>query len=141
MAKGKNPKGQNWRIGIVKPKDDVAGVNSGLEQVIQLPARLGLATSGNYRNFYMKDGKKYAHTINPLTGYPAGQDILSATIIAKVCILADAYATAFMVLGSRKTRLLQQKHSEIEYFIIFTDSCGNYQTGYAQGMKKYMVLK
>ena len=141
MAKGKNPQGQHWRIGIVKPKDDAAGTTGELEQIIQLPQRLGLATSGNYRNFYVKDGKKYAHTINPLTGYPAGQDILSATIITKDCILADAYATAFMVLGSRNARLLQQRHREIEYFMIFTDSCGNYKTGYSQGMKKYMVLK
>lgn len=139
MAKGKNPQGQNWRIGIVRPEDDSTGTTAELEQIVQLPERLGLATSGNYRNFYLKDGKKYAHTINPVTGYPTQQDILSATIVARECILADAFATAFMTLGSRKARLLQREHPEIEYFIIYTDSCGNYQTEYSTGMKKYLI--
>lgn len=81
-------------------------VDSELEQIVQLSERLGLATSGNYRNFYLKDGRKYAHAINPITGYPVQKDILSATIIAHQCMLADAYATAFMTLGSRKARQL-----------------------------------
>ena len=141
MAKGRNPHGQNWRIGIVTPEDDAAGVNDELEQIVRLPGRLGLATSGNYRNFYIKDGKKYAHIINPKTGYPAEQDILSATIIAKDCILADAYATAFMALGSREARLLQREHPQIEYFMIYTDSCGNYRTEYSPGMRKYLAQR
>lgn len=139
IAKGKNPQGQNWRIGIVRPEDDSTGTNTALEQIVQLPKRLGLATSGNYRNFYLKDGKKYAHTIDPTTGYPAQQDILSATIIARRCMLADAYATAFMTLGSRKARQLQREHPEIDYFIIYTDSCGNYRTEYSPGMKRYLA--
>ena len=106
IAKGKNPQGWNWCIGIVRPKDDSTGTNSELEQIVQLSERLGLATSGNYRNFYLKDGRKYAHAINPITGYPVQKDILSATIIAHQCMLADAYATAFMTLGSRKARQL-----------------------------------
>lgn len=106
IAKGKNPQGWNWCIGIVRPKDDSTGTNSELEQIVQLSERLGLATSGNYRNFYLKDGRKYAHAINPITGYPVQKDILSATIIAHQYMLADAYATAFMTLGSRKARQL-----------------------------------
>ena len=106
IAKGKNPQGWNWCIGIVRPKDDSTGTNSELEQIVQLPERLGLATSGNYRNFYLKDGRKYAHAINPITGYPVQKDILSATIIAHHCMLSDAYATAFMTSGSRKARQL-----------------------------------
>ena len=90
IAKGKNPQGWNWCIGIVRPKDDSTGTNSELEQIVQLSERLGLATSGNYRNFYLKDGRKYAHAINPITGYPVQKDILSATIIAHQCMLADA---------------------------------------------------
>lgn len=139
IAKGKNPQWQNWRIGIVRPEDDSTRTNTALEQIVQLLERLGLATSGNYRNFYLKDGKKYAHTINPITGYPAQQDILSATIIARRCMLADAYATAFMTLGSRKARQLQKEHPEIDYFIIYTDSCGNYRTEYSPGMKRYLA--
>ena len=67
-------------IGIVRPKDDSTGTNSELEQIVQLPARLGLATSGNYRKFYLKDGRKYAHAINPITGYPVQKDILLSLI-------------------------------------------------------------
>ena len=139
MVKGKNPQGQDWHVGIIKPQDDPSGTNSELEQVVLLSERTGLATSGNYRNFYVKNGKRYAHTINPSTGYPAEQDILSATIIAKDCILADAYATTFMVLGRNKARLLQKKLPEIDYFIIYADSCGEYGTEYSPGMKRYLV--
>ena len=99
-----NPEG-NIRFGL-GAKDDSTRTNSELEQIVQLSERLGLATSGNYRNFYLKDGRKYAHAINPITGYPVQKDILSATIIAHQCMLADAYATAFMTLGSRKARQL-----------------------------------
>ena len=139
IAKGKNPQGWNWCIGIVRPKDDSTGTNSELEQIVQLSERLGLATSGNYRNFYLKDGRKYAHAINPITGYPVQKDILSATIIAHQCMLADAYATAFMTLGSRKARQLQKEHPEIDNFIIYADSCGNYRTEYSPRMKRYLA--
>ncbi|MBP9482538.1 MAG: FAD:protein FMN transferase, partial [Parabacteroides sp.] len=103
-----------------------------------LCGRVGLATSGNYRNFYEKDGKKYGHTINPITGYPAEQDILSATIIAPDCITADGYATAFMALGSEKARELKKKVPEIEYFIIYTDAAGKYRTEHSEGFSQYL---
>lgn len=138
MAKGLNPNGQSWKIGISKPVDDPSGMNHELEQILHLKKRMGVATSGDYRNFYLKDGKKYAHTINPLTGYPAGQDILSATIIAPDCLTADAYATAFMVMGSKKAREWKQQVPEIEYLIIYTDENGNYATEHSAGMEQYL---
>ena len=98
VVKGQNPQMNNWRIGINKPVDDSLSVNQELHTVVTV-TNVGIATSGNYRNFYYKDGKKYAHTINPHTGYPIQHNILSATVIAKDCATADAYATAFMVLG------------------------------------------
>lgn len=87
-----------WRIGINKPVDDSLSVNQELQTVLAI-SDVGMATSGNYRNFYYKGGKKYAHTIDPRTGYPVQHSILSSTVIAKDCASADAYATAFMVMG------------------------------------------
>ena len=141
MAKGVNPKGECWRIGINKPTDDPAGLNQELEEIAHLCGKVGLATSGNYRNFYEKGGKKYGHTINPITGYPAEQDILSATIIAPDCTTADGYATSFMALGSEKARELKKRVPEIEYFIIYTDSVGNYKTEHSEGFTQYLANK
>lgn len=101
-------------------------------------AKRGVATSGDYRNFYIKDGKKYAHTINPATGYPAGQNILSATIVAEDCMTADAYATTFMVLGVEKAKLLAQSIPQIEYFIIYADNNGQQKVTYSKGMLEYL---
>ena len=98
VLKGQNSKMETWRIGVNKPIDDSLSVNQELQTVLEI-TNAGMATSGNYRNFYYKDGKKYAHTIDPRTGYPVQHNILSSTVIAKDCATADAYATAFMVLG------------------------------------------
>lgn len=111
IAKGRTRKGGIGSLALFRPKDDSTGTNSELEQIVQLSERLGLATSGNYRNFYLKDGRKYAHAINPITGYPVQKDILSATIIAHQCMLADAYATAFMTLGSGKAPSVVERAS------------------------------
>ncbi len=97
-AKGKNEHGKTWTIGISKPVENMAESNSELQAKVQLPDH-GLATSGNYRNFYVEDGKKYAHTIDPKTGYPVQHSLLSSTVLANDCMTADAFATAFMVLG------------------------------------------
>ena len=104
VLKGQNSKMEPWRIGINKPIDDSLSVNQELQTVLEI-TNAGMATSGNYRNFYYKDGKKYAHTIDPRTGYPVQHNILSSTVIAKDCATADAYATAFMVLGEIHAKL------------------------------------
>ena len=80
-----------------------------------------MATSGNYRNYYYKDGKKYAHTIDPRTGYPVQHSILSATVIAKDCMSADAYATAFMVMGLEEAERVADAHPDIDACFIYTD--------------------
>lgn len=138
-VKGVNPKGECWRIGITKPTDDPMGVNKELQEIVQLCGRHGLATSGDYRNFYIKDGKKYAHTIDPRTGYPAGQPILSATVIADDCMTADAYATAFMAMGREEARKIQQQHPELEYLFIYADKNGDFRTDYSEGFRKHLV--
>lgn len=137
MACGKNPKGNPWTIGINKPVDDTLGVNQEIQQIIQLPKKVGVATSGNYRNFYIKDGKKYAHTIDPRTGYPADGDILSATVIASSGTRADGFATAFMAMGRKKAKEFIARHPELEYYFIYADEQGNYVSEYSEGMKKF----
>ena len=103
VVKGLSPKEQKWKVGINKPIDDSLNVNNEIQTILNV-TDLGIATSGNYRNFYYKDGKKYAHTIDPHTGYPVQHSILSSTVLAKDCATADAYATAFMVLGLEQAK-------------------------------------
>ena len=125
-AKGHNPKGQKWRISIDKPinaNDTVIHHSAGIIEITDC----GIATSGNYRNFYIKDGKKYAHTINPRTGYPAEQSVLSATIVANDCMTADAYSTTFMVLGLEKSKKLLDKHPEISAMLITSDNGNSFK--------------
>lgn len=136
--KGVNPKGEGWRIGINKPDSEINGTSNDIEEIVQLNKKGGVATSGNYRNFYVKDGKKYAHTIDPSTGYPAEQNILSATIVANDCMTADAYATTFMVLGLEKAKELAKSVPEIEYFVIYTDDLGYHRVAYSKGMIEYL---
>lgn len=138
--KGVNPEGKDWRLGITKPTDDATGINQELEQVVSFPIPVGMATSGNYRNFYIKDGRKYAHTIDPRLGCPVQRDILSATIVASDGMTADAFATAFMVLGSDSAKVLYSQVPGLEYFIICPDSIGEgYHTEYSEGFRKFLV--
>lgn len=122
VVKGTNPKGQPWRVGVNKPIDDTTNVNNELETVITLTEG-AMATSGNYRNFYVVDGKKLAHTIDPHTGYPVQHNVLSSTVIAPTCAIADAFATSFMVLGLDGAKQVLEKHPELQVFLIY-DSLG-----------------
>lgn len=136
--KGVNQNGNCWRIGINKPEDDTTGIKNDIKEVVQLCKKGGVATSGNYRNYYVKDGKKYAHTIDPRTGYPSEQTILSATIVADDCITADAYATAFMAMGLEKARIAARNIPGIEYYVIYSDENGKHQIEYSTGMLQYL---
>ena len=134
-VKGKNSKGLCWRVGIVSPEQGFLGYNN-IWGAVELCTPCGLATSGDYQNFRMIDGKKYGHTINPHTGYPSGQDVLSATIIAPDCMTADAYATAFMVMGVEAACKMAETIPEIHYFLIYDDPItGKTKTIASQGMK------
>ena len=135
---GHNSRGAAWHIGIVTPEDDPDGNNSNLQAIAMLDGRYGLATSGNYRNFYERDGRKYGHTINPATGYPAEQDVLSATVIAPTSIEADAYATALMVMGREKARLLASEHKELAYYLIYIDVNDSIRTEQSPSFDKFL---
>ena len=137
VMKGQNQKKGLWKIGVNKPIDDSLSMNQELQTILSISNR-GMATSGNYRNFYYKDGKKYAHTIDPRTGYPVQHSILSATVIAKDCATADAYATAFMVMGLDSAKLLCARHPELDAYFIYTDENGEMATCFTDGMKSYL---
>ncbi|MDM8326212.1 FAD:protein FMN transferase [Bacteroides gallinaceum] len=137
VTKGENPKMEKWKIGINRPVDDSLAVNQELQTILEI-TDAGMATSGNYRNFYYKDGKKYAHTIDPRTGYPVQHNILSSTVIADNCAKADAYATAFMVLGLDSAKVICNAHPELDAYFIYTDDEGKLQTYSTEGMKRYI---
>ena len=138
-AKGKNASGECWKIGINEPENEDTYMRNTYKDIVQLCEKSGLATSGDYRNFYIKDGKKFAHTINPITGYPAEQNILSATIVAPDCMTADAYATAFMAMGVDAACHFAEQIPEIEYYIICSGEDGFTQKKYSEGMSSKLV--
>ena len=134
VTQGISEKRLPWKIGVTKPADDSLAVDKELQTVLNVKDR-AMATSGNYRNFYYKNGKKYAHTIDPKTGYPVQHSILSATVLAKHCAEADAYATSFMVMGMEGAKRILEKHSELMAYLIYADKDGNMQVWYSPSMK------
>jgi thiamine biosynthesis lipoprotein len=98
-----------------------------------------MATSGNYRNFYVEDGRKYAHTIDPKTGYPVQHSLLSATVVANDCMTADAFATSFMVLGMEMGIEIARQIPEIEIYFIYADENGMNQTYMSENFGDYIV--
>jgi thiamine biosynthesis lipoprotein len=126
-------------VGINKPMDDSTQVKNEIQEVVEIKSG-GMATSGNYRNFYMKDGKKYAHIINPKTGFPVNHNLLSATIIAEDCMTADAFATACMVLGLEGSLRLCETHPNLAGFFIYDDN-GVYKTAFSANFQRYLIKK
>jgi len=134
-AKGKNDRNAWWLTAINTP-DSKAKLND-FKAKVSLKNN-ALATSGNYRNFYEVDGKKYAHTINPKTGYPEKNTLLSASIFAKDCMTADAYATACMVMGLDKAYKLISADSDLEGYFIYSDDKGEMQIKQTSGMGQFL---
>lgn len=138
VTRGNSEKRVPWRIGVNKPTDDSLNTNTELQTVLNVTDK-AMATSGNYRNFYYKNGKKYAHTIDPKTGYPVQHNILSATVIADNCATADAYATSFMVLGMNGAQKILTKHPDLLAYLIYSDDKGKMQVWYSPSMKKILA--
>ena len=134
---GVNRQGKAWRVGVASPIEDSLNISQEMQTVLEVRNR-AMATSGNYRNFYYKGGKRYAHTIDPKTGFPVEHTLLSATVIAKDCATADAYATAFMVMWMEKTQRLLEKERHLLAYLIFSDKDGNYRTWYSPALKDIM---
>ena len=135
VAKGVNEKGELWKVGVNRPEESANA--SDLISIIALQDR-GMATSGNYRNYYVRDSVKISHTINPATGYPVTHTLLSATVLADNCMTADAYATAMMVMGKDRAIALDSALSEIEVFLIYDDGMGGFKTFASESLKPFL---
>lgn len=134
VTRGVNPDRKPWKIGVTKPTDDSLHVGHELQTILNVTNK-AMATSGNYRNFYYKGGKKYAHTIDPKTGYPVQHSILSATVITKSCAVADAYATSFMVMGLEKAQKVLERHPELMAYFIYSDDDGDMAVWFSPSLK------
>jgi FAD:protein FMN transferase len=135
-ARGKNPKGEWWTIGINTPKSDAAVTD--FTQVIQLE-NLSVSTSGNYRNFHEVDGQKYSHFISPVTGFPEKSTLLSASVFGKDCLTPDALATGFMVMGLDRAYTLASQLEGIEALFIYSDENGELQMKYTPGVEQFFI--
>ena len=138
VTSGVNPQRLPWKIGVTKPTDDSLSVKGEIQSVLNV-TDLAMATSGNYRNFYYKDGKKYAHTIDPKTGYPVQHSLLSATVLAKDCATADAYANSFMVLGIDGAKEVLERHPELMAYFIYSDGKGQNAVWCSPSLKDKIV--
>lgn len=119
-TKGKGPAGLDWKIGIDKPVDN-SKPGDELQKVVELTGK-SMATSGNYRKFYNIGSNRYSHTLNPKTGYPVDHNLLSVSVIAKTCAEADAYATAFMVMGLEESmKLIKSRKINVDAYFIISD--------------------
>lgn len=137
VCRGNSKAARPWVIGVQKPA--MKGGQSELMAKISMKD-IAIATSGNYRNYYIKDGKMIAHTISPFTGYPESSNLLSASVFAENCTLADAYATACMVLGLEKSKKLIAEIDGLECFFIYTDENGDYQTYSSEGIAPHIEV-
>ncbi|MBP3253688.1 MAG: FAD:protein FMN transferase [Bacteroidales bacterium] len=136
MCGNKKPAAGKWSVGIQNPEKLDASFNDASIVNIYLENE-SVVTSGNYRKFYVENGVKYSHTIDPKTGRPVTHSLLSASVIANNATTADALATAFMVMGLEKSRQFLQQHKEYAAFMIYSDSKGNMQTWQSGNFKKY----
>ncbi len=135
-AKGKKPNGNNWTVGIEKPIDNKESGNP-LKAIVKLE-NLAIATSGNYRRFIVEDGVKYHHHLDPKTGYPTKNNLLSASVFSKECISSDATATGILVMGLEKAKEFLNNHPELQAYLIYSDDKGNYQVYETAGLKAFV---
>lgn len=134
VTSGQNEKQLPWKIGVTKPTDDSLQDNQELQTILNVTDK-AMATSGNYRNFYIDGGRKLAHTIDPHTGYPVQHSLLSSTVIASDCATADAYATSFMVLGVEKAKEVLSRHPELMAYFIYSDKNGKMNVWFSPALK------
>jgi thiamine biosynthesis lipoprotein len=130
-AKGEKDNGEAWKVGIDQPTEMEGG---GLQATITMH-NSAMATSGNYRKYYEENGKRYGHIIDPKTGYPGKHELLSASVVASDCMTADAYATAFMVMGTEKAKRFLSENQDLglEVFFIY-DENGSWKTFASAGI-------
>ncbi|WP_373494779.1 FAD:protein FMN transferase [Aquiflexum sp.] len=135
VARGVNENGELWKVGVNRPEE--LGRADELFSIIALENK-GMATSGNYRNYYEVDSVKISHTIDPFTGRPVRHGLLSATVLAADCMKADALATAIMVMGTERAIALQEKEKDFEIFLIYNDENGEMKSFASDGLKPFL---
>lgn len=135
VTSGVNPDRLPWKVGVIKPTDDSLSVSHELQTILNV-TDVAMATSGNYRNFYYEGGKKFAHTIDPQTGYPVQHSLLSATVLARTCAIADAYATSFMVMGVERAQQVLERHPELMAYFIYDNGHGDHAVWFSPSLKK-----
>ena len=136
-ARGRKTNGNSWRVGIDKPYENNFAPGADLQEILILDD-MSLATSGNYRKFYVKDGVKYSHSIDPETGYPVMDRLLSVTIVSAECIYADAYATACMIMGLEESLKLVNSIKILEAYFVYSGDSGEFQVEYTNGFEKFI---
>ncbi|MDR1273025.1 MAG: FAD:protein FMN transferase [Odoribacteraceae bacterium] len=139
-VKGRSERRDAWWVGVHEPAGGVDSLTGRSSRLVAVMRDGALATSGNYRNFRDREGTRFGHTINPLDGYPVQRDIVSASVYASTCMEADAYATAFMVLGLQESRRIVEADPGLEACFIFLDEAGERQTWLSDGFRE-MLLK
>jgi thiamine biosynthesis lipoprotein len=135
VTSGVNAERLPWKIGVTKPTDDSLSVEKEMQTILNVTDK-AMATSGNYRRYYYKGGKKFAHTIDPMTGYPVQHNLLSATVLAKDCATADAYATSFMVMGLDKAKKVLERHPELMAYFIYSNREGQNEVWFSPSLKE-----
>ncbi len=135
VTQGISPTRVPWRIGVTKPVEDTIQTSQDLQTILNVTDK-AMATSGNYRNFYYSDGRKFTHTIDPRTGYPVQHSLLSATVLADDCATADAYATSFMVMGLEPAKALLERHQELKAYLIYSGAQGRYAVWCSPSLKE-----
>lgn len=135
-ASGVNERGLPWHVSIDLPIESNDTVMHSSALVLQLD-KGGIATSGNYRNYKIVDGRKVAHIIDPRTGHTAISNLLSATVIATDCMNADAYATALMVMGLDRARKFADDRDDLSVVLIYADADDRLQVWRSPGVAKY----
>lgn len=136
--KGVNTEGEPWRIGVDRPSEENLIPGQDLQLILQITDK-AIATSGNYRQFYIENGQKIVHTINPVTGYPVVHNLLSVTVLADEAITADAFATAFMVVGLEQAKEWIEKYDFLDAVFI-CDEEGEYKTYLTEGIEPFVRL-
>lgn len=136
-ASGTNAQDKPWVVGILDPASDM--VNQSYIATVSLDNE-AIATSANNFNYVIRDGARYTHTLDPTTGYPAHNPILSASVFAKDCMTTDAYATAFMVMGHEKAIKIVEEDPELEAFLVYSKPDGTTATYISEGLKDKLKL-
>jgi FAD:protein FMN transferase len=139
FAKGRKPGGEQWNVGIEKPAANMDDERE-VEDIVGLE-NMALSTSGNYRKFYEENGVRYSHTIDPSTGYPVKHSLLSVSVLATDCMTADAYATAFMVMGLDKAKQYLSSHKGLDAYFISSGTDGKMDVFYTDGFKVILQKK